>query len=107
MEDIRQSRRHFLTRPLPLLVCSAVLFSACGSSPASTSSSTSTTRTGGSVQVMYAGSLESIMEKQVAPAFQQSTGYTFQGEAKGSAALANEIKGHLHQIGRASCRERV
>lgn len=46
---------------------------------------------------MYAGSLESIMEKQVAPAFQQSTGYTFQGEAKGSAALANEIKGHLHR----------
>jgi molybdate/tungstate transport system substrate-binding protein len=35
------------------------------------------------------------MEKQVSPAFKQATGYTFQGEGKGSTALANEIKGKL------------
>jgi molybdate/tungstate transport system substrate-binding protein len=46
---------------------------------------------------MYAASLESIMENQIAPALKKSTGYTFQGEAKGSSALANEIKGHLHR----------
>jgi molybdate/tungstate transport system substrate-binding protein len=46
---------------------------------------------------MYAASLESTMENKVKGAFQQSTGYTFEGEAKGSSALANEIKGHLHR----------
>jgi molybdate/tungstate transport system substrate-binding protein len=76
----------------------SLLISACGSSSASSSpSATPTARTGGPVQVMYAASLESIMENQIAPAFKTSTGYTFQGEAKGSVALANEIKGHLHR----------
>jgi len=35
------------------------------------------------------------MEKKVSPVFNQATGYTFQGESKGSTALANEIKGKL------------
>jgi molybdate/tungstate transport system substrate-binding protein len=46
---------------------------------------------------MYAASLESTMENKIKGAFDQSTGYTFEGEAKGSLALANEIKGHLHR----------
>jgi molybdate/tungstate transport system substrate-binding protein len=78
----------------------SLFISACGgsSTPSSTTaSSTPAARTGGAVQVMYAGSLESIMENQLAPAFKASTGYTFEGEAKGSVALANEIKGHLHR----------
>lgn len=76
----------------------ALFISACGSSTPSTSvSATPTAKAGGTVQVMYAGSLESIMENQIAPAFKASTGYTFEGEAKGSVALANEIKGHLHR----------
>jgi len=37
------------------------------------------------------------MENRIAPAFKASTDYTFEGEAKGSLALANEIKGHLHR----------
>ena len=45
--------------------------------------------------VLYAGSLVYIMEKQVSSAFKQATGYTFQGEGKGSTALATEIKGKL------------
>lgn len=97
---MEHTRRLFLTRTFPQLValaCLSELASACGSGPASSSSSTPATRGSGPVQVMYAGSLESIMEKQIAPAFQQNTGYTFQGEAKGSSALANEIKGHLHR----------
>jgi molybdate/tungstate transport system substrate-binding protein len=93
--------RHLLRRaatPLAFLACFAVLFSACGSPTSSTTSPvTPTTKPSGQVQVMYAASLESIMEKQIAPAFDQSTGYTFEGEAKGSLALANEIKGHLHR----------
>lgn len=43
----------------------------------------------------YAASLSNIMENSVKPAFSQSTGYTYQGEAKGSSALVNEIKGKL------------
>jgi molybdate/tungstate transport system substrate-binding protein len=46
---------------------------------------------------MYAASLASTMESKIKGAFNQSTGYTFEGEAKGSVALANEIKGHLHR----------
>jgi molybdate/tungstate transport system substrate-binding protein len=46
---------------------------------------------------MYAASLEHIMEQQFKTAFDQSTGYLFSGEAKGSLALANEIKGQLRR----------
>ncbi len=100
MKHARKSRRYHLVLTVSLfsvLTCFCVLFSACGSSPAANSSSTPTAKPGGQVQVMYAASLESIMENKVAPAFKQSTGYTFEGEAKGSLALANEIKGHLHR----------
>ena len=69
------------------------LLSACGSSTSGTTSATPTAK--GNVSVLYAGSLVYIMEKKVSPAFNQSTGYTFQGEGKGSTALANEIKGKL------------
>lgn len=78
------------------LLCLLVFFvSACGSSaPASATTQASGS---GTVQVMYAGSLESTMENKIRGAFDQATGYTFAGEAKGSTALANEIKGHLHR----------
>ncbi len=95
---MEHTRRVFLTRTFSQLIaigCLSELFSACGSGPSS--SATPTAKPSGPVQVMYAGSLTSIMEKQIAPAFKQSTGYTFEGEGKGSLALANEIKGHLHR----------
>jgi len=86
------------SRPVPamfLVLC--LLLSACGTAGASPASATPTASTGGAVQVMYAASLESIMENQLAAAFRQTSGYTFSGEAKGSLALANEIKGHLRR----------
>jgi molybdate/tungstate transport system substrate-binding protein len=52
---------------------------------------------GGTVQVLYAGSLVNLMEKGVGPAFDQATGLTFQGFAGGSQGLANQIKGKLHR----------
>ncbi len=67
-----------------------MLLAACGGSP---TGGTSTAK--GAVSVLYAGSLENLMEKKVGPAFTQATGYQFEGEGKGSTALANEIKGHL------------
>ncbi len=77
-----------------LLFLLTLLLTACGSS----SGSGSATPTGASkskVSVLYAGSLVNLMEKKVGPAFTQATGYPYQGEGKGSTALANEIKGKL------------
>ncbi len=51
----------------------------------------------GEVWVMYAGSLANVMEHDLGPAFDRATGFAFRGEAKGSKALANEIKGELRR----------
>lgn len=51
----------------------------------------------GTVQVLYAGSLINLMENSLGPSFQTATGYNYQGEGKGSVALANEIKDKLRQ----------
>ena len=45
----------------------------------------------GKVFVMYAGSLLKIFEDRLGPAFQNQTGFTFQGESKGSVQIANMI----------------
>jgi len=82
---------HFLF-PSIISLFVLVLVSACGSTTTTTSA---TPAAKGNVSVLYAGSLVSIMEHQISPAFDKATGYTFQGEGKGSIALANEITGHL------------
>lgn len=46
----------------------------------------------GPVSVLYAGTLAGIFEHQVKPSFERQTGFTFQGEGKGSIALANLIR---------------
>jgi molybdate/tungstate transport system substrate-binding protein len=51
----------------------------------------------GTVNVLYAGSLVNLMEHGVGPAFDKTTGDTFQGFAGGSNLLANQIKGKLRQ----------
>ena len=76
-----------------ILIC-LLLLSACGQSSGA-NGTPSDGASKGIVSVAYAGSLVNIMEKSVKPAFEQATGYGYQGEGKGSTALANEIKGHL------------
>lgn len=49
----------------------------------------------GSVSVLYAGSLQALMNSRVGPAFQRATGYTFSGYPAGSKDLASEIKGKV------------
>ena len=44
-----------------------------------------------SVQVLYAGSLGSVLEKTVGPEFEKSSGFTFQGEGQGSLGAAKMI----------------
>jgi molybdate/tungstate transport system substrate-binding protein len=47
----------------------------------------------GSVSVLSAGSLQDLMQDQVAPAFQKATGYTLNNVSMGSSALASSIAG--------------
>lgn len=42
--------------------------------------------------MLYAGSLTLLMEKRLGPAYGAATGFSFQGEGKGSLAIANLIK---------------
>jgi molybdate/tungstate transport system substrate-binding protein len=53
--------------------------------------------TGESVRVLYAGSLNNLMERSVGPAFEKETGLRFEGYAAGSNKIANEIKGKLRR----------
>lgn len=46
---------------------------------------------GDKVFVMYAASLLKTFEENLGPAFQMETGYTYQGEARGSVQVANMI----------------
>jgi len=88
----------FRQRYFPTLVFSLVfllLLAACGSTTSGSPTPTPTSAPKGTVSVAYAASLANIMEKIVKPAFEQSTGYKYQSEAKGSSALVNEIKGKL------------
>jgi len=77
-----------------LILLLAILLAACGGGT-TTSTGTSTPTAKGKISVLYAGSLVNLMEKKIGPAFQQATGYGYEGEGKGSTALANEIKGKL------------
>ncbi len=54
-------------------------------------------RTGSPVDVLYAGSLTTIMEDQLGPAFDKATGDSFVGFSGGSKGLATQIKGRLRQ----------
>jgi molybdate transport system substrate-binding protein len=92
-----------------VLLCAGLSAAGCSSSgsssttggasaPASaTASSSASAKGSGPVNVLYAGSLVNLMQKQVGPAFQQSSGYTVTGFSAGSKDLAAEIKGKVHQ----------
>lgn len=82
-------------------LCGLVLAAAgCGSAAgtgAPGSGGSSAGRGGsGPVDVLYAGSLVTLMQTSVGPGFHKSTGYTITGVAGGSTALAGEIKGGVH-----------
>ncbi|MGH2857308.1 MAG: extracellular solute-binding protein [Solirubrobacteraceae bacterium] len=65
---------------------------ACGSS-----SSSAAARGKGPVNVLYAGSLTTLMNGSLGAAFDRATGYTFDGFPAGSSDLANEIKSGVRQ----------
>jgi molybdate/tungstate transport system substrate-binding protein len=109
---------HRLPRPfgrrVPVLAVAlvglSVVAAACSSSSKSASTTTGSTVTttstpspttaakgSGPVDVLYAGSLVNVMEKQIGPGFHTATGYTFTGISGDSGALANGIKGRVQQ----------
>ena len=89
------------------IACFGLAAAGCGSSGSSPASATGSAvsaaspstaaRGSGPVNVLYAGSLVNMMEKQVGPAFRSSSGYSVNGFSAGSKALASEIKGRVHQ----------
>lgn len=52
---------------------------------------------GGTVAVLYAGSLVNLMEHELGPAFERASGERFFGYPAGSRALANQIAGKLRR----------
>jgi molybdate/tungstate transport system substrate-binding protein len=68
------------------LGASAIVAATAAPSEASTTHS-------GPVDVLSAGSLQDLMQDQVAPAFQKATGYTLDNVSMGSTALASSITG--------------
>jgi molybdate/tungstate transport system substrate-binding protein len=89
----RYASARFVTSMSFLVFLLGVVLAAC--SGGATSNPTATAVPKNKVSVAYAGSLVNLMEKKIGPAFTQATGYPYQGEGKGSSALANEIKGKL------------
>jgi molybdate/tungstate transport system substrate-binding protein len=69
--------------PIALLAAS-LLVSACADTAAKRS-----------VSILYAGSLATVMENGVGPAFAAATGYEYKGEAHGSLGAARLIHDHL------------
>ena len=71
------------------LVCVAVILTSCSS----TATPKAGTTPSGPVDVLSAGSLQDLMQGQIAPAFHAATGYTLNDISMGSSALASSIKG--------------
>ena len=92
---IPRNRFKLAIRLYGLLFLLTVLLAACGNSTSNGSTSTPTAAPKSKISVLYAGSLVNLMEKKVGPTYTQATGYPYEGEGKGSTALANEIKGKL------------
>lgn len=64
----------------------------CGSGPKASSATS-----GKPVSVIFAGSLENLMENDIGPAFQKASGYGFQGYGGGSSEDAKEIRSKVRQ----------
>jgi molybdate/tungstate transport system substrate-binding protein len=73
----------------------AIALAGCGSNVPTVSSAGG--RSQGTVSVLYAGSLENLMEHDLGPAFRRADGYGFQGFGAGSTELVSQIKGGIRR----------
>jgi molybdate/tungstate transport system substrate-binding protein len=72
------------------MVCIGLAATGCSSSPKP--KSTASSKHSGDVDVLSAGSLDTLMTKTVGPAFHAATGYTMVDTSGGSGTLAADIK---------------
>lgn len=86
-------KRSALTTTMVALLTGALalLASSCGASKQD-SSAPSTAPRGGPVTVIFAGSLEALMEDELGPAFEKADGYDYRGFGGGSTEDAMQIK---------------
>jgi molybdate/tungstate transport system substrate-binding protein len=94
MDGARFPRPRTVAYALVAGVLLVLLLSDCSSTTTTTASAKGT----GPVDVLYAGSLVTMMENAMGPAFEGATGYTYSGFSAGSDALASDIKGKT-QVG--------
>jgi molybdate/tungstate transport system substrate-binding protein len=82
-----------------VLVAGAALLAGCGGSSTGSSgpSSSAPSKPSGKVQVLYAASLENLMEKDLGSAYTTSSGVNFDGTPAGSTELVSDIKGKVKQ----------
>lgn len=101
---LRRSTPRTAGRPVGVgLVAAALLAAGCGSSSNTTSTtsssgaktSSSASKHSGDVDVLSAGSLDTVMTKEIGPAFHAATGYTLVDTSGGSGALAADIKNKI------------
>ncbi|HEX3779952.1 MAG TPA: substrate-binding domain-containing protein [Pseudonocardiaceae bacterium] len=79
-----------------VLVAGAALLAGCGGGSTTGSASTSTpAKPSGKVQVLYAASLENLMEKDLGPDYTKASGVQFEGTPAGSTELVSDIKGKV------------
>jgi molybdate/tungstate transport system substrate-binding protein len=74
------------------IACLGLAAAGCGSSSPST---TSSSKHSGNVDVLSAGSLDTLMTKTVGPAFHKATGYTLVDTSGGSGTLESDIKNKI------------
>jgi molybdate transport system substrate-binding protein len=98
----RWSRLRSVLPTCAVAAVAAALLAGCGSSSPDSSSAPATNAAAHSsspqpVDVLYAASLEHVMDTAVGPAFHRATGDSFVGFPAGSSDLASEIKGKVRQ----------
>ena len=85
-------RRAVVVAALVSIACIGLAVTGCGSSsPGSGSPASTSSKHSGNVDVLSAGSLDTLMTKTVGPAFHKATGYTMVDTSGGSSSLAADI----------------
>ncbi len=90
------SRRLFRSSYFPGLAVVGVALLVALSGASAASSAAVAAKASGVVDVLSAGSLDTLMTKTVGPAFHRATGYTLVDTSHGSSALAADIKNGIY-----------
>ena len=95
MSTRRERSRILRSRYLSGLAVAGVALLVAASGASAASSQAVAARASGDVDVLSAGSLDTLMTKSVGPAFHRATGYTLVDTSGGSSTLAADIKNKI------------